>query len=57
MKNLELTQMEQIEAGGCGGFGWAGFGLIALAGAGVITAVATGGAALPFLLTAAKNLL
>lgn len=52
MKTLELNQMEQIEAGGCGSFGWAGFGALVLvgvvAGAAIIS---TGGAAAAFLAT------
>lgn len=51
MKSLDLNQMETINAGGCGVSGWLGFGLVVLAGAAVITAVASGGTLLPFILT------
>ena len=53
MKKLELNQMEIVEAGGCNGTGWLGFGLVALASVGVIVAVASGGTMLPVLLTMA----
>ena len=57
MKNLELNKMEQIEAGGCGGLGWAGFGALILvgivAGAAIIS---TGGAAAALLATGGGKL-
>ena len=51
MKNLELTQMENVNGGECRGIGWAGFGLVALAGTAVIVSVASGGTLLPVMLT------
>lgn len=46
MKNLEMNQMEEIQGGGCGWQGWAGFGVLVVvgvvAGAAIIS---TGGTA------------
>jgi len=53
MKALSIERMEMVRGGGCNGIGYAGFGVVAVVGICVIASVATGGAALPFLLTAA----